>query len=99
MNWQEERDAKRRERDIKRHMRAMATPVSRGETINVTMSLEQHLTSVALAIEALDTLLVEKGILADNEILDKMKVLAETKRAQMEAEAATKEPPRIITPV
>jgi len=99
MNWQEERDAKRRERDIKRHMRAMATPISRGESLNVMVGMEGHLTSVALAIEALDNLLVEKGILADNEILDKMKVLAETKRSQMEAEAATEEPPRIITPV
>ena len=92
MNWQEERDKKRHERDIKRHLRAMSTPVSRGETINVTLGLEQQLASLALAMEALDTLLIAKGVLIDNELLDKMKSLANEKKAAVEAEAVATEP-------
>ena len=37
------------------------------------MSLSVNVASLAMGLEALETLLVEKGILKDNELLDKLK--------------------------
>ena len=98
MTWKEEKEQKRQERELKRHMRVMATPVSRGESLNVMMGLQEQVVSLALAVEALDTLLVEKGVLKDNEVLDRMKVIAAAKQQQMEAASVESESPRIIAP-
>jgi hypothetical protein len=62
--------------------------------------LLQSVASTAVAVEALESLLIERGILKDNEILDKMTALMKEKAAQVDAEAQTApEPSRIITPV
>lgn len=42
-------------------------------------SLALHVGSVALAVEALERLLVEKGLLKDNELMEKLAVLAKDK--------------------
>jgi len=100
MNWHEEKAAKRHERDMKKLERALAVPVSRGEAISRENMLLQNVASTAMAVEALESLLVERGILKDNEILDKMAALVKEKVAQVQAEQATEPTPsRIITPV
>ncbi len=89
MNWQEEKAAKRHERDMKKLERALSVPVSRGEAISRENMLLQNVASTAMAVEALESLLVERGILKDNEILDKMSALVKEKMAQVEAQHAT----------
>lgn len=60
----------------------------------------QNVISLALAIEALETLLIAKGILKDNDVLDKIKALMDEKVAQVSAQkAAEPENSRIIIPV
>lgn len=44
-----------------------------------TSNMALHVGSVALAIEALETLLVEKGVLRDNELMEKLEVLMKEK--------------------
>lgn len=40
---------------------------------------DRQIASVALALEALESLLVEKGILKDNEVMEKLQGLAQAK--------------------
>lgn len=102
--WNAERDAKRQERANKQLQRAMLAPIPRAEMYQRTDQLLQNVSSVAFALEALDLLLVEKGILKENELLDKIKALVESKAAQVAAESeaaqavAAAEPSRIIIP-
>jgi hypothetical protein len=100
MNWEEEKQAKRAARRQAQMQRVLASPVSLGESLNQNTQLLQNVASVAIAVEALESLLIEKQILTDNAVLDRMEVLIATKKAQMEAESAQEsDPPRIITPV
>ncbi len=96
MNWQEEKAAKRHERDMKKLERALSVPVSRGEAISRENMLLQNVASTAMAVEALESLLVERGILKDNEILDKMADLMKEKMAQVQAEQATEPTDSVI---
>ncbi len=100
-DWQAEKAAKRATRDRKRLEHALAVPVTRGEAISRENMLLQNVASTALALEALESLLVERGLLKDNEVLDKMAALMKEKVAQVEADRATEapEPSRIIMPV
>lgn len=41
------------------------------------ISLGMNVASVAVAIEALDTLLVEKGVLGDGELMERVKKVAQ----------------------
>lgn len=98
--WEEDKRQKRLERDIKKLNRVMAAPPSRSEVLSGENELRMNIASTAIAVEALELLLVERGILKDNEVLDKMKVLMEEKKMQAQAQAeAAPEPPRIIAPV
>jgi len=67
----------------------MQQPLSRGEAQLLEDRLYTHILSTATAIEALDTLLIKKGILADNELMDAVKELLKTKSEQTYAAAVT----------
>jgi hypothetical protein len=100
MSYTSERAAKRLERDQKMLARALANPITLGQSISRENLLRENIASTAIAIEALETLLVRRGILADNEVLDTMKELMDAKKAQVEAANATEpEPSRIISSV
>jgi hypothetical protein len=100
VNWEQEKEAKRAARRQKAMERVLASPMSIGDSLNQTNQLLENVASVAVAIEAVESLLVEKGILGDDAVLGRMRALMEAKKAQMEAESTQKaDPPRIITPV
>jgi hypothetical protein len=100
VNWDEEKAAKRAARQQKQLERAMASPISIGQSLSQNNQLLENLASVAIAVEAMESLLVEKEILGDNAVLDRMKALMEAKKAQIEAEQAqSQEKSRIISPV
>jgi hypothetical protein len=83
--WRKEKEKKRQERDMARFQLRMATPVARGEVYQLGETQLQHIASLALAIEALEDILVAHGILRPDELLDKMKALAEKKAEQIAA--------------
>jgi hypothetical protein len=91
MSWQQEREKAKLERDQRRMARVLAAPIARGESYEQAGLLSQHIASLALAIEALEGLLEDRGILFDDEIMARMKVLAERKREQAQAAAAAVE--------
>lgn len=97
-DWKTERDAKRHERAIKQQLRAAAAPITRGEVVNLGFAYEEQIASLALGLEALDTMLVEKGILKDDELLTRMKSLAKEKAAQAEAQKAAPDS-KLVVPV
>ena len=60
----------------------------------------QAAVSVALGLEALENLLIRKGILVENELRDEMTALVKAKEEQISAlGAVADDSPRIITPV
>ena len=77
--WQEERDRKRVERDMRKFARRMQTPVARGEVFQLGELQAQHIASLALALEALEDILVGRGVLDTEELMDTMKLMAERK--------------------
>jgi hypothetical protein len=80
--WATDKLRAKAEREQRQFARAMASPIARGEVAQLGKLHLHHIASLALAMEAIDTLLVEKGLFADNEIMDRMKVLA-TKKADI----------------
>jgi hypothetical protein len=65
----------------------MQGPISRNEAQMMEDRIYTHVLSTATAIEALDTLLTKKGILADNELLNAVAELLKTKSEQVSAAA------------
>lgn len=49
------------------------------ENLNFKHKLELNVSSVACAIEALELLLIERGILKENELMTRLKEVARTK--------------------
>lgn len=96
-DWKKERDAKKLERDMKSFQRRMATPVMRGEVYNMGELQLQHIASLALAVEALENILIERGLLLDDELMDRMQMLAHEK--QQIAEASKAAEPSLIAQV
>jgi hypothetical protein len=62
----------------------------------MAQALFANVASVALTIEALEILLVSKGILADNELMTALEKLAQEKSEQVRA---AYEPSRIVSAV
>lgn len=89
--WKDERDAKRDASRLKRLSRALAAPAPRGELYKSAMELQQHVASVALALEALEYLLVQKGTLAENELMEALTLLLKQKADQVKAADAVQE--------
>lgn len=63
----------------------MASPISRQEASLMEQRLQSNVMSTAAAIEALENLLIEKGILKDDELMAAVKKLVEQKHEQVEA--------------
>lgn len=80
MGYAEDKQAKRAEREMKRIQRAMATPVTRGETYSLGEATANHIMSIAIALEALEQALVDAGVLNENELMERATVLAQAKR-------------------
>lgn len=87
--WAKDKERKRLERDMLQFNRRMAAPIARGEVFQFGEVQLQHLASLALAIEALEDILVGSGVLEPDELMDRMKFLAEQKAAVAEAAQAT----------
>jgi hypothetical protein len=95
--WNADRDAKRLARSQEQLRRSLMAPASRAELVNGTEHLLSNVMSVALAVEALELLLIERGLLGPDELMDRIKVLAKQKSEQVNAAQATAEPePQII---
>lgn len=85
MDWHKEKERKRAERENVRIQRHMASPVLRAEVFQLGEEHLQHIASLALAIEALEDILIAKKLLVPSELIDKMKVLAEKKAEEVQA--------------
>lgn len=85
MDWQAERERKRTERQQRQFDRAMAAPPPRAEIFSQTSQLFNQVSSVALAIESLETLLIAKGVLKDNELMKSIEALVKSKSEQVQA--------------
>jgi hypothetical protein len=95
--WNAERDAKRLARSQEQLRRSLMAPASRAELVNGTEHLLSNVMSVALAVEALELLLIERGVLKTDELMDRIKLLAAEKAEQVNAAVATEDPePKII---
>ena len=68
----------------------MAEPLTRREAEALQDSLLGHIMSTATAIEALETLLIAKGHLKDNELMDTVKDLLKKKTEQVSAASESK---------
>jgi hypothetical protein len=79
-DYQLEKARKRMERDAKQFQRRMCSPVARGEVFQLGEVQMQHLASLALAVEALEDILIGKGVLEPDELMDTMRLMAEAKR-------------------
>lgn len=70
-------------------MRRMQSPIARGEVFQFGELQLQHLASLALAIEALEDILVGTGVLDAEELMDTMKLIAARKAEVTAAAQAT----------
>jgi hypothetical protein len=90
--WQREKQEKQAERQAKQFMRRMAGPIARGEVAQFGEAQAMHIASLALAIEALEQLLVKRDVLKADELMDLMKSLASQKQEQaLAAQAASQQ--------
>lgn len=88
-DWAKEKEQKRLDRLNRSLQRALAAPPARGEMLSSISTLQQHVTSVAIAIEALEILLMTAGILKENELMEQIESLIKAKaEAAQAAEAA-----------
>lgn len=65
----------------------MASPISRGEVSQMEERILSNVMSTAMAIEALETILVAKGILKDDELMTAVSELLKSKKEQAGAAA------------
>lgn len=97
--WRKDRERKRLERDMKQFQRAMSTPIARGEVLSLGEAQLQHIASIALAIEALEDILIGAGLLHPDQLLDTMQIMAKAKAEQMKEQAEAQQASSIIAPV
>lgn len=67
----------------------MASPISRGEVSQMEDRILSNVMSTAMAIEALETLLVQKGVLKDDELMTAVTELLKSKKEQAAADAVS----------
>lgn len=89
MSYATERATKRAERARREQLRVLASPVSHAEMSAVEQAQFNHIASLALAMEVLEEILVDKHILKPDQLMARMKELAEQKMEQAEAALAT----------
>ena len=66
----------------------MASPISRNEAVALEDRIMQNVLSVAVSIEALETLLIRKNLFADDELMAEVKTLLKQKQEQVNASAS-----------
>lgn len=93
-DWTKEKERKRLERDVSQFQRRMSQPIARGEVMQFGELQIQHLASLALAIEALEDILVGRGVLEQDELMDTMKLMATHKAEQVAAAQAVATEPQ-----
>lgn len=99
-DWQRDKERKRMERDVVQFQRRMSGPVARGEVYQLGETQMMHLASLALAMEALEDILVGAGVLDRDELMDTMVLMAKRKAEQAEAaQAAAQQPSNLIASV
>jgi hypothetical protein len=77
--WQQEREQKRAAREARQFQRRMSSPVMRGEVASFGEAQLQHIASLALALEALEDILVGRGVLDRDELMDTMLLMSQQK--------------------
>lgn len=87
--YKAEKEAKQLEREVRRQMRAMATPVLRGEVATLAEGIANNVASLALAVEVLEQLLIEAKVLEPDVLMARMRLAAEAKKEQALAAALT----------
>lgn len=83
--WQAEKQRREMEKQREKFERIMNMPMARGEALARHGELQQQMASIALGLEAMETLLVEAKVISDNAVLDKIKVLLAQKAEQVSA--------------
>lgn len=100
--WQAEKQRREMARQQEKFERIMHAPAPIGQVLQIKGELQQQLASIALGVEALESLLVEAKIISDNAVLDKIKVLLAQKAEQVSAtdaqQASVPEPKLIVEP-
>jgi len=66
----------------------MAQPISRNEASLMEDRILEKVLSTAVAIEALETILIRRKILVDDEVMTEVKALLKQKQEQAEASAS-----------
>jgi hypothetical protein len=87
-DWRKDKERKRLARDVAQFQQRMSAPIARGEVFQFGEVQLQHIASLALAIEALEDLLVGSGVLDRDELMDCMQLLAARKAEQAAAAQA-----------
>lgn len=87
-DWAKEKEQKRLDRMQKSLQRALAAPPARGEVLSGLSTLQQHVASVAVAIEALENCLVRAKILGDGDVLREVEALLKSKSESVAAQEA-----------
>lgn len=95
-NWADERDKKRAERQQRQLQRALAAPPARGEVFSSMSVLEQHVASVAIAIEALENRLVVAGVLKPDELMNEIQSLIKAKSESAAAQEAAQGEGKVV---
>lgn len=90
-DWAREREMKKLNRLQDKIDRAMSAPAAVGMVMSTFSQLEQHIASTALALESLELLLIDKGVLVKDELMSRLTKLAQEKKEQVEAEERAKE--------
>lgn len=67
----------------------MASPISRGEVSEMEERILSNVMSTAMALEALETLLIQKGVLKDDELMAAVADLLKNKKEQAAADAVS----------
>lgn len=88
-SWAAEKLKQRAEREQRQFARAMASPVTRAEQAQAQEMQLNHIASLALAMETLEAILIERGMLSKDELMGRMEELAKLKLEQVEAQYAT----------
>lgn len=66
----------------------MSQPISRGEVAAMEDRLLSNVMSCAAGLEALETILIRRGVMKDDELMTEVKALLKQKQEQAEASAS-----------
>jgi hypothetical protein len=79
MGWQEEKATRQRIRNAEKMARLMQIPVPRAESIERDNHLAVNVATIAIGLEAMESLLIEKGVFVADELMGRLEKLAKEK--------------------